>query len=50
MLYFRGCVVREKLPQVEMATCMILKKAGVDYSILDGEECCGSFLLRTGFV
>lgn len=50
MLYFRGCVVREKLPQVEMATCMILKKAGVDYSIFDGEECCGSFLLRTGFV
>ncbi|OPX59441.1 MAG: CoB--CoM heterodisulfide reductase iron-sulfur subunit D [Methanobacterium sp. PtaB.Bin024] len=49
MLYFRGCVVREKLPQIEMATCMVLKKAGIDYDIVDGEECCGSFLLRTGF-
>ncbi|BDZ71534.1 hypothetical protein GCM10025861_20510 [Methanobacterium petrolearium] len=28
---------------------MVLKKAGIDYDIWDGEECCGSFLLRTGF-
>ena len=50
MLYFRGCVVREKLSNVSDATEKILKIAGVKYSTLDNEGCCGSFLLRTGFV
>lgn len=49
MLYFRGCVVREKNPRMEVATKQILEKAGIDYHILDDEKCCGSFLLRTGF-
>ena len=49
MIYFRGCVVREKLNSIEYATEKILNKAGVDYRILRNEECCGSFLLRTGF-
>ena len=42
-------MVREKHPKIELATKQILKKAGIDYHILDNEECCGSFLLRTGF-
>jgi Fe-S oxidoreductase len=49
MIYFRGCVVREKLPQIANATERILKKAGIEHEILDDENCCGSFLLRTGF-
>lgn len=49
MLYFRGCTVREKLPRIEMVTKGILEKAHIEYRILDDEECCGSFLLRTGF-
>lgn len=49
MLYFRGCVVRDKLPRIGIATKQILEKANIDYRILDDEECCGSFLLRTGF-
>jgi Fe-S oxidoreductase len=49
MLYFRGCVVREKLPGIGMATQQILDKSGTQYDILDEENCCGSFLLRTGF-
>ncbi|ADZ09224.1 CoB--CoM heterodisulfide reductase [Methanobacterium lacus] len=49
MLYFKGCVVREKLPGVAQATEKILKKAGVDYTLLGNESCCGSFLMRTGF-
>lgn len=49
MIYFRGCVVRDKLPQVEMATLRILNKARINYRILEDEQCCGSFLLRTGF-
>jgi Fe-S oxidoreductase len=49
MIYFRGCVVREKLKNIEFATEKILDVAEVDYEILENEECCGSFLLRTGF-
>jgi len=49
MLYFRGCVVREKLPKISQATEKILQRAGVDYTLLDNESCCGSFLMRTGF-
>ena len=49
MIYFRGCIVREKLNNIEFATTKILDKIGVDYDILENEECCGSLLLRTGF-
>jgi Fe-S oxidoreductase len=50
MIYFRGCVAREKLNNIAEATEKILKHADIDYKILDNETCCGSFLLRTGFV
>lgn len=49
MIYFRGCVVRDKLPHVEEATRKVLEKAHINYHILENEGCCGSFLLRTGF-
>lgn len=50
MIYFRGCVVREKLPRIGMATQQILNRAALKYQIMDVEGCCGSFLLRTGFI
>ena len=50
MIYFRGCVAREKLGKISESTEVILKKAGVDYQIIKDETCCGSILLRTGFV
>jgi Fe-S oxidoreductase len=49
MIYFRGCVVREKLSYIADATEEIMKTAGVEYIILDDEGCCGSFLMRTGY-
>ncbi len=49
MIYFRGCVVRDKLSSISDATETILKRAGVDYTILEDETCCGSFLMRTGY-
>jgi Fe-S oxidoreductase len=49
MIYFRGCVAREKLGNISRATEEILKHAGIDYKVLENEKCCGSFLLRTGF-
>ena len=50
MLYFRGCTAREKLTDIQEATEKLLKLADVDYHILDDEKCCGSVLLRTGFI
>ena len=50
MLYFRGSTAREKLPDIQDATEKLLKLANVDYHILDDEKCCGSVLLRTGFL
>ena len=50
MLYFRGCTAREKQTGISQATERLLKEAGVDYRILDDEKCCGSVLLRTGFL
>jgi Fe-S oxidoreductase len=50
MIYFRGCVAREKLEKISKSTEEILEKSGVDYQILEDETCCGSILLRTGFV
>jgi len=49
MIYFRGCVAREKLNNIADTTEKILKHAGIDYKVLENETCCGSFLLRTGF-
>ncbi len=50
MLYFRGCTAREKQTGIQDATEKLLNLAGIDYHILDDESCCGSVLLRTGFI
>ncbi|MDD3985468.1 MAG: (Fe-S)-binding protein [Methanobacterium sp.] len=49
MIYFRGCFVREKLNNISNATETILKKADLDYALVKNEQCCGSFLMRTGY-
>jgi len=49
MIYFKGCTAREKLKEISKSTQKLLDQAGVEYSSLDVEECCGSVLLRTGF-
>ncbi len=49
MIYFQGCTARDKLKNISKNTQMILDIAGVDYKILEDEDCCGSILLRTGF-
>lgn len=50
MIYFRGCTARQKETSIADATEELLKLAGVDYRLLDEEKCCGSVLLRTGFI
>lgn len=49
MIYFQGCTAREKLKNISESTQKLLDQAGVQYTILEDEECCGSVLLRTGF-
>lgn len=50
MIYFRGCTAREKETSIKDATEKLLDFACVDYKVLEDEKCCGSVLLRTGFV
>ena len=50
MIYFRGCTAREKETSISEATEMLLNRAGIDYRVLEDEKCCGSVLLRTGFI
>lgn len=50
MIYFRGCLSREKLKEIPRATEKLLEIANIDYKVLEDEGCCGSVLLRTGFV
>lgn len=50
MLYFRGCTARERETNIAQATELLLKRANVDFHTLDDEKCCGSVLLRTGFI
>ena len=49
MIYFQGCTAREKLKTITKSTQKLLDQAGVKYTVLDDEKCCGSVLLRTGF-
>lgn len=49
LVYFRGCIAREKLKSISEATEALLKSSGVNYTLIKDETCCGSTLLRTGF-
>ena len=50
MLYFKGCTARERETDIASATEKLLEIAGLDFHTLDDEKCCGSVLLRTGFI
>ncbi len=50
MIYFRGCTARQRETSIVDSTEKLLKLADVDYKTLEDEKCCGSVLLRTGFI
>jgi len=50
VLYFTGCTAGLKLPETAKATAKVLKAAGVDFTVLEEEPCCGSVMIRTGMV
>lgn len=49
ILYFAGCTALNKRREVAQATTEILEKAGIDYSVLPEEWCCGAPLSILGF-
>ncbi|MHA1439556.1 MAG: (Fe-S)-binding protein [Promethearchaeota archaeon] len=46
-VYFIGCTSNYRQQKIRDATLRILKKAGVDFTLID-EHCCTSPLIRTG--
>ena len=49
-LYFVGCTSAFRTTGIAKATWNILRKLGVDISLMNDEVCCGSVLLRIGLV
>jgi len=48
VLYFVGCTSAFRLPEVAVSSIVLLSAAGIDFTIISDEACCGSVLLRTG--
>ena len=48
ILLFHGCVNRFYTSRVSKATERILTEAGVEYTKLETEECCGFILYENG--
>jgi len=49
IVYFPGCMATYREQQIAETTIDLLKKAGVEFTMLGEEEwCCGSVMLRTG--
>lgn len=47
-LYFVGCTSALRFPEVAQATVRLLQAAGVNFTIMSNEVCCGSIMFRTG--
>ena len=51
VVYFVGCTMCYKTPELALATSRVLTKLGVNFTVLDGDEwCCGTPLFRLGLV
>lgn len=48
VIYFTGCTAAYRHSEIFRATQKIMRHAGVDFTVLDDEWCCGSPLLRVG--
>ncbi len=50
IVYFTGCTASYREQSIAVATVELLRSIGYQVLVLDDEWCCGSPLLRTGFV
>ncbi|GAG92452.1 unnamed protein product, partial [marine sediment metagenome] len=49
VVVFFGCTAAYRQKDIATATYKILKKANVDFTVLNDEKCCGSVLFRLGY-
>jgi len=49
ILYFMGCTTTYRQPEIAKASVKILHKAGVNFTLLEDEPCCGAPLYELGF-
>jgi heterodisulfide reductase subunit D len=49
-MFFFGCTAGYQAPEIAQSTAKILRKAGVDFGILEEEWCCGAPALQTGYM
>jgi len=48
-IFFPGCLISYRNPEIAQATAKILNKVGIEFSIMGEEEyCCGNPLIMTG--
>jgi heterodisulfide reductase subunit D len=48
VLYFVGCTSALRLPEIANSVVKLSKLAGIDFTVLPEEICCGSVFFRTG--
>jgi len=48
VVYYVGCTSAYRQPELLQATLQLLRQAGVNYTLLRDEVCCGSVLIRLG--
>ncbi|MHA1799080.1 MAG: (Fe-S)-binding protein [Candidatus Helarchaeota archaeon] len=48
LIYYVGCTSAYRRKEIAINTARILNRAGIEFDILEDEQCCGSPLLRTG--
>lgn len=48
IVYFAGCMGSYRVQDTPITTVKLLQTAGVNFTMLKDERCCGSVLLRTG--
>ena len=48
--YFIGCTSSYRTKEIALAAIKLLKQLGIKFTILRDETCCGSILLRYGYV
>lgn len=51
VVYFVGCTMCYKTPELALGTSQVLAKFGVKFAVLEGDEwCCGAPLIRLGLL
>ena len=49
VLYFAGCSTRKSHPEIMQALDRIMRTAGIDWTVMRDEGCCGTPLLELGY-